>query len=99
MGEVDFLIIFVPLIHRVIHDPAEFKRAFGDEVEIGRDFVPRRTRELISIALFTRREEDAVTSLKAHFVEERFEEFRLKVLKRRILGHHRAIFFALFFFS
>jgi len=94
MREVNFLIVFVPLIHRVIHNPAKFKRAFGYEVEVSGNFVPRRACELIGIAFFTRREEHAVASLKAHLIEERFEEVWVKVFKCRVLGDYRAVFFA-----
>src|SRR5215510_77579 len=41
MGEIDSFLVFVPLVHREVDDPAEFETILGDEVQLFADLHSR----------------------------------------------------------
>src|SRR5262249_48364658 len=51
MGEVDLLLLLVPLVHREVDDPAELEAVPGDEVQLLAEPGPRRAGNLGGIGL------------------------------------------------
>ena len=45
VGEVDLLLLLVPLVHREIDDPAEGEAVLVDEVELAADLAAARRRQ------------------------------------------------------
>src|SRR5262249_22980207 len=65
VGEVDLLVLLVPLVHPEIDDPADLEPAAVDQAEVGGAFVACRAGELAEFFWIATDEESSVTNLQS----------------------------------
>ena len=75
MGEVDLLLVLVPLEHREIDDPGEFEAVFVDQVQILADLRPRVARKAREFCRIARHEESGVAGPEAELTRNDVEEW------------------------
>ena len=65
MGEVDFLLLLVPFVHRKIDDPAELEPVLVDQAKFLADLCARRAGELDKILRLAGDKEHRIAVLQA----------------------------------
>ncbi|ODN68881.1 hypothetical protein A6302_03806 [Methylobrevis pamukkalensis] len=91
MGEVELLLLLVPLVEGEVDDPAELETLGVDEAEIGAGAGARLARELVELCRVTGRKEAGVAFGKAELGADRLGALRADVLGDRAGTLERAV--------
>ena len=83
VGEVDLLLLLVPLVHREVDDPAELEAVLVDEVEFLADLGARGTGELHELVRPAGDEERRVADAEAELVRDLLGALRPDVARER----------------
>src|SRR5690606_1184893 len=92
VGEVDLLLVLVPLEEREVDDPAEFEAVAVDQVQLLADPGARFARELVELRGFAGDEEAGVAVVEAELGADRLGAFRTNVLGKRAGAFQRLAF-------
>src|SRR5262245_59121877 len=83
MGEIDSFLLFIPLKHRKIDDPAELEAILGNKSELFANLRPRRAGKFDEILRLARNEEDGVADTELELVGELLRALRPDILGQR----------------
>ena len=83
VGEVDLLLLLVPLVHREVDDPAELEAVLGDEVELFADLGARRPGELHELIRPAGDEERRIADADAELLCDLLGALRPDVARQR----------------
>ena len=83
MGEVDLLLLLLPLVHREVDDPAEGELVLVDEAELTTDPLPRRAGKHRELLRPPADEEDGVAVLEPKLLTDRVSALDADVLGDR----------------
>ena len=70
VGEVDLLLLLVPLVHRKVDDPAELELVLIDQIQLAADLGARLAGELVELGRIAGGEERRVAHLEAHLLPD-----------------------------
>src|SRR5262249_1733489 len=80
VGEVDLLLLFVPLVHGEIDDPAEREPIAVDQPEVGTHFGARKAGEPDEVSGSTSDEEHRIASGEAQLIGNLFSSLWSDIL-------------------